>query len=42
LLGYFIYAEIRERRREKAAAPNAPDAPLTVEQKLADRYGRRR
>ena len=42
LLGYFIYAEVRERRREKAAAPKAPDAPLTVEQKLADRYGRRR
>jgi cytochrome oxidase assembly protein ShyY1 len=42
LLGYFVYAEIRERRREKAAAPKTPDAPLTVEQKLADRYGRRR
>ena len=42
LLGYFVYAEIRERRRAKAAAPQTPDAPLTVEQKLADRYGRRR
>ncbi|HET7667663.1 MAG TPA: SURF1 family cytochrome oxidase biogenesis protein, partial [Mycobacterium sp.] len=42
LLGYFIYAEIRERRREKAAAPDTPAAPLTTEQKLADRYGRRR
>jgi cytochrome oxidase assembly protein ShyY1 len=43
LLGYFVYAEIRERRREKAAASEADtDAPLTVEQKLADRYGRRR
>ena len=42
LLGYFIYAEIRERRREKAAAPDTPAAPLTPEQKLADRYGRRR
>jgi cytochrome oxidase assembly protein ShyY1 len=42
LLGYFIYAEIRERRRAKAAAPKTPDAPLTVEQKLDDRYGRRR
>jgi cytochrome oxidase assembly protein ShyY1 len=41
LLGYFVYAEIRERRRAKAAAPQT-DAPLTVEQKLDDRYGRRR
>ncbi len=44
-VGYFVYAEIRQRRREKAAstppAP-APDAPLTTEEKLADRYGRRR
>jgi len=42
LLGYFVYAEIRQRRREKAAAPETPAAPLTTEQKLADRYGRRR
>ncbi|MFG1932127.1 SURF1 family protein [Mycobacterium sp. NPDC048908] len=43
LLGYFIYAEIQQRRREKAAASATDsDAPLTVEQKLADRYGRRR
>jgi cytochrome oxidase assembly protein ShyY1 len=42
LLGYFIYAEIRERRRERAAAPTTASAPLTTEQKLADRYGRRR
>jgi len=42
LLGYFLYAEIRQRRREKATAPPTPAAPLTVEQKLADRYGRRR
>jgi len=44
LVGYFIYAEIRQRRREKtAAAPSGvPSAPLTTEQKLADRYGRRR
>lgn len=41
LLGYFIYAEIRQRRREKAAAPDAAGGPLTTEQKLADRYGRR-
>ncbi|MDT5017561.1 MAG: hypothetical protein QOD39_3721 [Mycobacterium sp.] len=44
-LGYFIYAEVRQRRREKAtqeAAEAQPDAPLTTEAKLADRYGRRR
>lgn len=42
-LGYFIYAELRQRRREKAAQQQAqPDAPLTTEDKLADRYGRRR
>ena len=46
-LGYFVYSEIRVRRREKAyndsnrAADGSP-APVTVEQKLADRYGRRR
>jgi cytochrome oxidase assembly protein ShyY1 len=44
LVGYFVYAEIRQRRREKAAAPSGsePAAPLTPEEKLADRYGRRR
>jgi cytochrome oxidase assembly protein ShyY1 len=42
LLGYFVYAEIRQRRREKVAAPDAPATPLTTEEKLADRYGRRR
>lgn len=44
-LGYFAYAEIRQRRREKAAqdaAAAAPDAPVSTEDKLADRYGRRR
>ena len=44
-LGYFVYSEIRQRRREKAAneaADAAPSAPLTTEEKLADRYGRRR
>jgi cytochrome oxidase assembly protein ShyY1 len=44
-LGYFVYAEVRQRRREKAAqeaAEAAPGAPLTTEAKLADRYGRRR
>jgi cytochrome oxidase assembly protein ShyY1 len=42
LLGYFVYSEIRQRRREKAAASNAAGAPLTTEEKLADRYGKRR
>jgi len=43
LLGYFVYAEIRQRRRERAAAAQVDaTAPLTTEQKLADRYGRRR
>ncbi|MCV7281430.1 SURF1 family protein [Mycolicibacterium flavescens] len=44
-LGYFAFAELRQRRREKAAqeaVEAAPDVPLTTEQKLADRYGRRR
>lgn len=44
-LGYFVYSEIRVRRREAAlrqAAEEAPPAPPTVEDKLADRYGRRR
>lgn len=40
LLGYFVYAEIRVRRGEKAQAETA--APRTVEDKLGDRYGRRR
>ena len=42
-LGYFIVSEIRARRREKAAADQAePAVPLTPEEKLADRYGKRR
>ena len=41
-LGYFAYSEIRARRREAAAAAEKlPSAPDTVEDKLADRYGRR-
>ncbi len=40
-LGYFVYSEIRARREEKQRAP-AAESPMTVEQKLADRYGRRR
>ncbi|WP_123028090.1 SURF1 family cytochrome oxidase biogenesis protein [Mycolicibacterium stellerae] len=42
-LGYFIISEIRARRRDKAAADSQPSgAPLTTEEKLADRYGKRR
>ena len=43
-LGYFVYSEIRMRRREAArkADQQASTAPLTAEAKLADRYGRRR
>ncbi|MBW0011672.1 SURF1 family protein [Mycobacterium sp.] len=41
-LGYFGYSEIRLRRRENSQASAAETAPLTVEEKLADRYGRRR
>lgn len=37
-LGYFIFAEIRQRRRESPK----PAAPATPQDKLADRYGRRR
>lgn len=45
-LGYFAYSEIKVRRREREAAEPQVDtqgqaAPVTVEQKLADRYGRR-
>jgi cytochrome oxidase assembly protein ShyY1 len=40
-LGYFAYSELRVRRHEKQNA-SKPDTPMTVEQKLADRYGRRR
>ncbi|MFB1297133.1 SURF1 family protein [Mycobacterium sp. pW049] len=46
-VGYFVYSEVRIRRREKAAAQaraaddDTPPAPLTTEQKLADRYGKR-
>jgi cytochrome oxidase assembly protein ShyY1 len=40
LLGYFVFAELRARRAEKAAQP--AEKPMTVEDKLTDRYGRRR
>jgi cytochrome oxidase assembly protein ShyY1 len=46
LLGYFVYAEVRARRAEKSQAsptePTEKPAPATVEDKLIDRYGRRR
>ncbi|ULE32037.1 SURF1 family cytochrome oxidase biogenesis protein [Mycobacterium sp. IDR2000157661] len=42
-LGYFVYAEIRQRRREKAAQDAvSAEVPVTPQDKLADRYGRRR
>jgi cytochrome oxidase assembly protein ShyY1 len=43
-LGYFAFAEIRARRSEKDPVDTAdtPAAPMTTEEKLADRYGRRR
>ena len=43
-LGYFAITEIRIRRREAAqrSAGDGRPEPLTVEEKLVDRYGRRR
>lgn len=42
-MGYFVYAELRQRRQEKPAQDAArPDGPVTPQDKLADRYGRRR
>jgi cytochrome oxidase assembly protein ShyY1 len=43
-VGYFVLAEVRQRRREKAqsGARATSTAPLTTEEKLDDRYGRRR
>ncbi len=38
-VGYFVYSEVKARRQEKAASATAP---VTREDKLADRYGRRR
>lgn len=45
-LGYFVYAEVKARRRDRelaqpAAEINGEPAPISVESKLADRYGRR-
>lgn len=43
-LGYFAYSELRMRRREAAQRTEAQagEPPLSAEEKLADRYGRRR
>lgn len=41
-LGYFVFAEIKQRRAERASRPPTPETPLTTEEKLADRYGKRR
>ncbi|MFZ2529361.1 MAG: SURF1 family protein [Rhodococcus sp. (in: high G+C Gram-positive bacteria)] len=46
-LGYVLWAELRERRKAKARSADmpeseAPPAPRTTEEKLADRYGRPR
>jgi len=43
-LSYFAYSEIRARRRDKQRGEATPptEAPQRVEDKLADRYGRRR
>lgn len=43
-LGYFVYSEVRARRRDKQSQAPAKQKPptMTVEDKLADRYGRRR
>ncbi|WP_199255735.1 SURF1 family cytochrome oxidase biogenesis protein [Mycolicibacterium mengxianglii] len=47
-LGYFVYAEVKARRRERELSraavdsDGAPASPVSVEDKLANRYGRRR
>ena len=42
-VGYFVFAEVKQRRQEKAQTESraSSTAPLSAEQKLADRYGRR-
>jgi cytochrome oxidase assembly protein ShyY1 len=42
-VGYFLFAEIKQRRREKEQKDSraATPAPISTDQKLADRYGRR-
>ncbi len=42
-VGYFVVAEVLARRRERARSDAlASSTPLTTEQRIADRYGRRR
>jgi cytochrome oxidase assembly protein ShyY1 len=45
-LTYFVYSELKARRRERQQdtppVREGPPPPATVEEKLADRYGRRR
>lgn len=41
-VGYFAYSELRARRAEKQPAAPAAETPQSVQDKLADRYGRRR
>jgi cytochrome oxidase assembly protein ShyY1 len=43
-VGYFVMAEVRARRRERAAtdALAASSTPPTTEDRIADRYGKRR
>jgi cytochrome oxidase assembly protein ShyY1 len=43
-VGYFVMAEVRQRRLEKVSTDDSvasSDTPPTAEEKLADRYGRR-
>lgn len=42
-VGYFVFAEVKQRRREKAHTDSRAAAPLpvTAQDKLTDRYGRR-
>ena len=42
-VGYFVVAELKQRRREKADVESraAASTPITAKEKLADRYGRR-
>jgi cytochrome oxidase assembly protein ShyY1 len=43
-VGYFVLAELKTRRRERKPipSPTEPTAPVTTEERLADRYGKRR
>ncbi|EUA30986.1 hypothetical protein I552_10031 [Mycobacterium xenopi 3993] len=41
-LGYFVFSEVRARRADRKTPTGATAAPMTVEEKLTDRYGRRR